>query len=137
MSGQCIGDVPNQGSVTFRRCSRSGTVKRGGKWYCNAHDPVASQERSNARDMAWREEADSKWKKRSDDAHRLACFPTLLSAAKAVAGLDAEEARMRKEYPAGTCNSEDAWRDFGKEHHKAWKDLRSAIAKAQGEAGNG
>ena len=34
---------------------------------------------------------------------------------------------MNKNYPAGTCNAEDAWSDFSKEIESNGKELRQAL----------
>lgn len=43
-------------------------------------------------------------------------------------GLAKREARMRSEYPAGTCNAEDAWRDFSRDEEQARRDFSAALA---------
>lgn len=37
------------GPLRQAQCRNSGTVQRGGKWYCGVHDPVARRERANKR----------------------------------------------------------------------------------------
>ena len=48
----------------------------------------------------------------------------LLSAVKEHVAIQKEEARMRKDYPSGTCNAEDAWRDFCDREEKSATNLR-------------
>lgn len=48
----------------------------------------------------------------------------LLSAVKEHVAIQKEERRMRKDYPPGTCNAEDAWRDFGRREEKSATNLR-------------
>lgn len=44
-----------------------------------------------------------------------------------------EEKRMKREYPAGTCNAEDAWRDFSRDEEAAWNKARAVLAKHRKE----
>ena len=48
----------------------------------------------------------------------------LLSAIKEHVAIQKEETRMEKDYPAGTCNAEDAWHDFGEREEKSSVNLR-------------
>lgn len=38
-----------------------------------------------------------------------------------------DEPRMRREYPAGTCNAEDAWREYADKRDEAEAALRNAV----------
>lgn len=53
----------------------------------------------------------------------------LLDAIKEHQAVIAEEKRMEQEYPMGTCNAEDAWRDFFKRKDKSDQTL-ARLAKA-------
>jgi len=48
----------------------------------------------------------------------------LLAAIKEHVAIEKEEKRMLKEYPAGTCNAEDAWRDFCNKEEASTVNLR-------------
>jgi hypothetical protein len=48
----------------------------------------------------------------------------LLRAIKEHVAIQKEEKRMRKEYPMGSCNAEDAWRDFGRREEASAENLR-------------
>jgi hypothetical protein len=47
----------------------------------------------------------------------------LLAAIKEHIAVQKEETRMIKGYPAGGCNSEDAWEEFGDREEKSDKNL--------------
>ncbi len=58
---------------------------------------------------------------------RLAIAEQVVKAAEAVESIEAKEADMGKIYPPGTCNAEDAWRDFGKFKRESWAALRESL----------
>lgn len=51
-----------------RSCGRAGVIERDGRWYCRQHDPVAKQQRSEARRAAWRPKYEHKEAIREADA---------------------------------------------------------------------
>jgi hypothetical protein len=59
----------------------------------------------------------------------------LVETFKQVLSLEYEEARMRKEYPAGTCISEDAWRDFGKHEEAVKAKAAELLTQHSGKGG--
>lgn len=48
----------------------------------------------------------------------------LLKAVKEHVAIQKEEQQLRKVYPAGTCNAEDAWRDFGNRERASEENLK-------------
>jgi hypothetical protein len=48
----------------------------------------------------------------------------LLSAIKEYVAVLEEEKWMLRNYPAGTCNAEDAWEDFGNRQEKSETNLQ-------------
>ena len=48
----------------------------------------------------------------------------LLAAVKEHVAVQEEETKMKKLYPSGTCNAEDAWCDFGERERKSFDNLR-------------
>lgn len=53
----------------------------------------------------------------------------LVDALKEHQAVIAEEKRMDREYPMGTCNAEDAWRDFFKRKNASDTNLRRLANK--------
>ena len=51
-------------------------------------------------------------------------YKALRQALRQALALEKEEERMRKDYPPGTCNAEDAWSDYYKEVEANKKLLR-------------
>lgn len=74
MESRCSGLVPNEGSVTFRRCSRNATVERGGRPYCKIHDPVARNEKSRAKWEKFKKEQDAKVAVRVEQSRKIARY---------------------------------------------------------------
>jgi ribosomal protein S27AE len=50
----------------------------------------------------------------------------LRTAAKRVLSIEKRKAQMRADYSAGTCNAEDAWKEFGKWESESWNLLRAS-----------
>ena len=40
-----------------------------------------------------------------------------------------EEKRMEKEYPMGTCNAEDAWRDFFRRKERSDSNMKNMVLR--------
>jgi len=40
-----------------------------------------------------------------------------------------DEPRMRDEYPAGTCNAEDAWKEHGQRKEQAYLRLKALLSE--------
>lgn len=51
----------------------------------------------------------------------------IIDLARRVLDLEKEEERLRKEYPVGSCNAEDAWWDFAKYERKIKSQLRELV----------
>jgi sarcosine oxidase delta subunit len=64
--------------------------------------------------------------------HRTPDQSAITAAREALSGLFAivkESKRMRVEFPAGTCNAEDAWKEFSDREEMAWKKARQALER--------
>lgn len=55
----------------------------------------------------------------------------LVKALEGIFKIMKEQKRMNRDYPAGTCNAEDAWKEFSKDEELAWSDARAALAAAK------
>lgn len=61
MGEKCSRIVPSKGmGIQFHKCTRSGSVIRGGKWYCKQHDPVAVKAKHDERSRKWNDEWNAK-----------------------------------------------------------------------------
>lgn len=58
-------------------------------------------------------------------------------ALKGIFDIIKDEKRMQKQYPAGTCNAEDAWSEFSKQENEAWKRARTALQQLATEEKKG
>jgi hypothetical protein len=66
------------------------------------------------------------WNTRSPDQSAIAAAREALSGLFAIVK---ESKRMRVEFPAGTCNAEDAWKEFSDREEMAWKKARQALER--------
>lgn len=67
-----------------RHCTRTGVVKREGKWYCKQHDPVAVSARIKKRDAKWQAAWDARDTRQARNEALHAAERTVIMAAKAV-----------------------------------------------------
>lgn len=56
MSTQCCVTIHDRYSFRGRPCSKPAKVEVNGKFYCKAHDPVATQKRRDERQAKWEAE---------------------------------------------------------------------------------
>lgn len=64
------------------------------------------------------------------NARLIAAAPLLLAALQAWKDLKKDYTRLKGQYPAGTCNAEDAWGEYGLKQIAVEKQMLSAIKSA-------
>lgn len=80
---RCEATIPTQGGWHRGRCSRKGSAKENGKWWCFQHAPSAEKERSDKRHEQFEAEWEAKKAKQPANV-RKAAIRECLSIAEAI-----------------------------------------------------